>query len=85
MKRWTILIYGVVSYLIFLAVFVYAILFVGNLWIVNSLDGEPRLKWSPALGINLLLLGFVAIQHSGMARRGFKRWERLRETDTYQN
>ena len=74
MNRWLILIYGVFSYLIFLGVFVYAIAFVGNLWISKTLDSAPRMNLLSAMGINLLLLGFFAVQHSGMARQGFKRW-----------
>ena len=74
MKRWLILLYGVVSYLMFFGVFLYSILFVGNIWIPNTLDSEPRVELLTAIGINLALLTFFAVQHSGMARPGFKQW-----------
>lgn len=74
MKRLTILTYGVVSYALFFATFVYAIGFVGNFLAPTSLDGEPAVPLGAALLINLTLLGAFAIQHSVMARPAFKRW-----------
>lgn len=40
----------------------------------TTLDGVPQLSWPLVLGINLLLLSGFALQHSIMARPGFKRW-----------
>lgn len=73
------LLYGLVAYAIFLSTFSYAIAFVGNLWVPKSIDiGLPGGAAGEPLGlsllVNVLLLGIFAIQHSVMARPGFKRW-----------
>jgi protein-S-isoprenylcysteine O-methyltransferase Ste14 len=69
--------YGGVSYLIFLATFLYAIAFVGGFWVPTQLDGAGTLT-AAALAVNCLLLTAFAVQHSVMARRWFKeRWTRI--------
>ncbi|MCB1690133.1 MAG: isoprenylcysteine carboxylmethyltransferase family protein [Halioglobus sp.] len=73
MQRTLILIYGVLSYALFFGVFSYAILFIGNLWVSPSLDTVGSGGLGQALLIDLGLLGAFAIQHSVMARAGFKR------------
>lgn len=73
-ERVTILLYGVVSYAIFFATFCYALGWVGNVLVPVSIDSTPRGPFGQALLVNSLLLALFAIQHSVMARPGFKQW-----------
>jgi protein-S-isoprenylcysteine O-methyltransferase Ste14 len=66
--------YGVVVYLIFLATFIYAIGFVGNVGVPHGLDSPATGPVMESLLIDLALLALFAVQHSVMARKGFKAW-----------
>ena len=68
------LIYGVLAYAIFFAVFLYAIAFVGDLPVPRTLDRGPETSALEAAIIDVALLGLFAVQHSVMARPAFKRW-----------
>ena len=57
------MLYGIVTYLLFLATFLYAIAFVGNLPVPKTIDSGLPGPVIPSLIINVLLLGQFAIQH----------------------
>jgi protein-S-isoprenylcysteine O-methyltransferase Ste14 len=67
--------YGGVAYLIFLGTFLYAIGFVSGFVVPKTVDKAAGMPSSlmTALLINLVVMSIFAVQHSGMARRGFKR------------
>ena len=72
------LIYGTFCYLAFLACFVYLVAFVGDLGVPRSVSVGPSGPAGRAVAVDLALLGLFALQHSLMARPGFKRaWARL--------
>ncbi|HET7587977.1 MAG TPA: isoprenylcysteine carboxylmethyltransferase family protein [Gammaproteobacteria bacterium] len=89
MGRAIIALYGALSYLVFLITFLYAIGFVGDLFVPKTIDsGTAATSTAAAFVIDVLLLGLFAVQHSGMARRGFKGWltkvvPRAAERSTY--
>jgi protein-S-isoprenylcysteine O-methyltransferase Ste14 len=73
MKRLLFLVYGVLCYLVFLAVFLRAIWFV---WTLDRLI--PTQLWVNAVLVDAGLLAAFAVQHSVMARQSFKRvWTRV--------
>jgi protein-S-isoprenylcysteine O-methyltransferase Ste14 len=74
MSRIGIFAFGVLSYLVFFAVFLYGIGFIGGFLTPTSLDSVPTSTLGYALTVDLSLLAAFAIQHSGMARPGFKAW-----------
>ena len=77
-RRRLVLAYAAVAYALFLVTTVYAYGFINNLGTPTALDGELQGPLARALAIDLGLLALFALQHSGMARPGFKRvWTRL--------
>jgi protein-S-isoprenylcysteine O-methyltransferase Ste14 len=74
MSRILLMAYGAATYVVFLLTFLYAIGFVGNFGVPKSLDSGRSEPWATALAIDLGLLALFAVQHSLMARAGFKRW-----------
>lgn len=74
MSRLLALLYGTLCYAVFLATFLYAIGFVAGLGVPKHVDNGAPGDFVIVLTIDLALLGLFAVQHSGMARPGFKRW-----------
>lgn len=68
------LMYGVVSYVIFFLTFLYALGFVGNIYVSKGIDTGTEGPLIVSVLINLALLSVFAIQHTIMARPRFKVW-----------
>jgi len=74
MKRSLFLLYGIVAYFAFFGTILYATGFVGNLFVPKTIDGAAQAPLIKAILIDSLLLLLFALQHSIMARPGFKKW-----------
>ena len=73
MNRIFTFLYGAGNYAVSLVMFLYLAGFVGNFGVPKSMDSPAEGAWSTALWIDLGLLLLFALQHSIMARPGFKR------------
>ena len=74
MHRIAVFVYGVLSYTVFFATFLYAIGFVGGFGVPRSIDSAAEGAPGIAVLVDVLLLAVFALQHSLMARPAFKRW-----------
>lgn len=66
--------YGMASYLVFFVTVLYAIGFVTGLVVPKGIDTGATSSMTSAIVVNLLLMSLFAVQHSVMARKGFKAW-----------
>lgn len=73
-QRTAVLFYGVVAYAAFFVVLVYFIAFVMDLFVPASVDRGATSGTAVAVLVNLGLIAAFAIQHTIMARPGFKQW-----------
>ena len=71
--------FALIAYAIFFATFLYLIAFVGNLpWVPLTVDRGPETAVRTAVAVNIALIAIFGVQHSVMARQGFKRfWTRV--------
>lgn len=75
MRRHAIFTFGVLSHAMFLGVFLYMALFVGNILVPKTIDAPAaRERVALRLAIDMALLLLFAVPHSVMARPAFKRW-----------
>ncbi len=79
MIRASYVLFGVIAYLIFFATFLYLIAFVGNVpFVPRTIDNGPIVPAIIAATIDLGLIALFGLQHSIMARQGFKAaWTRI--------
>src|SRR6185437_2174929 len=78
MRKLLAALYSALVYVLFLGVFLYAIGFVENVLVPKSIDSDTSGSVAISLLIDAGLLALFAVQHSLMARPGFKRlWTRI--------
>jgi methanethiol S-methyltransferase len=80
MTRSVYLLFGIVAYLIFFATFLYLIAFVGDLPVGGPTVDRPPSDLAPAAAaaVNVGLIALFGLQHTIMARQGFKAaWTRI--------
>ena len=74
--------YSALAYVFFVAVFLYSIGFVEDVAVPSTIDSGIADNWPNAIAVNAALITLFALQHSVMARPGFKRvWARLVPAD----
>jgi methanethiol S-methyltransferase len=74
MKKLSVFLYGLISYLLFMGTFVYLIGFLADVIVPKSIDRVGDLSLLPSLLIDIGLILLFGLQHSIMARPGFKSW-----------
>ena len=74
MLKFTAFLFGAVAYFTFVFTILYAIGFVSDLVVPKAIDTGAKSPIFEALAVNLALMSLFAVQHSVMARKGFKQW-----------
>src|SRR5438046_10124782 len=73
MSRIAAMLFAILAYAIFFATFLYLVAFVGN-FVFLTVDYGPGGDPVTAAFIDIGLIALFGLQHSIMARQGFKRW-----------
>jgi protein-S-isoprenylcysteine O-methyltransferase Ste14 len=75
MSRAATLVFAILAYGVFFATFLYLIVFVGDFSFASrTVDLGPSAPVAVAVVIDVALIALFGLQHSVMARPGFKRW-----------
>ena len=75
MSRAATMLFSIIAYAIFFATFCYLIVFVGDLSFAPvTVDEGPLAPATTAVAIDIGLILLFALQHTVMARQGFKKW-----------
>ncbi len=74
MRRTLYLIYGVTAYLSFLGIAFYLQAFFANFMVIKSIDQPSGPRLTQAMAVDVMLILLFGLQHSIMARPGFKKW-----------
>jgi protein-S-isoprenylcysteine O-methyltransferase Ste14 len=74
MRKLFFAVFGLLSYAVFFGSFLYSIGFLTNRIVPKSIDSGEPVALLAAATVNVLLVSLFALQHSVMARAGFKRW-----------
>ncbi len=78
MSRVAVLVFGSISYLLFLASFLWLVGFLMDFAVPRSIDAGPAVGTTADVVSDVLLLLAFALQHTAMARPGFKAvWTRI--------
>jgi methanethiol S-methyltransferase len=75
MTRSLNMLFALAAYAVFFATFLCLIAFVGNLPVLPvTVDRGPEAPVAMAIIVNVALIALFGVQHSVMARKGFKQW-----------